>query len=638
MSFPWAHLCRPVMRTIPRDIDEISGIAYPCNELLANLSHSKFFELKGVAGRELPEGSIATVQRSNDPGVLEYTTLFPPTRAQKASYPPFHAPTPLNGDPSVKGELALRKYEETQGRKRRRELIDSSNMKTIKISFRVGSTSSRATIFETNESNAPLFLLAELPVEVEYGKRMPSSKSEELARSLGNYDCRYGFNKSSNGETGRQEERVRVGRTRLIWTQPDRSVSQRSFKSLLDGRPKETGAHKRPRNVKVALRVNKTLVVGPACVLTQRLFDDAVDTASTTIENPRDETRQCSLDPVSLLAEVEQGEASSQGSEQELSLSSTYTVSLQHNFGLTEMTVVPPKIECLCSQDGFVYTMCAKRGSLASRTILQDSESGRGELSTGEQFLDCVSIMADMTSMDRQICSVCWSNYGIDGSAAISCQSCQMTVHKSCYGRPIRGDQWKCDSCNMLSSSRSNPCATPEKYRQYRWGLTCSMCQEKGGSMFRHEASGTWIHDTCRIWSTSEVNPPPRCALCNKGTRPIIRCAAKNCEVMFHPICAIVASNAADLRRLESKPSAEQNKESQNTEEHYYKEDLFLSTQYRLSRLEVGSSAMNDTKVLAVGFCGYHNPSRQPDVQGLYPCGKHLNKAMRIPPLNEDEK
>jgi hypothetical protein len=110
---------------------------------------------------------------------------------------------------------------------------------------------------------------------------------------------------------------------------------------------------------------------------------------------------------------------------------------------------------------------------------------------------------------------------------------------------------------------------------------------------------------------------------------------AENCQVMFHPICALVASNVAFWKAQHARTKLSTvTANADQPIERVLQEDEYLCTQFRLSKVEVGSTVKRDKVTLPVAFCGYHNPDRRPDLYGLYPAGQFLDGgAIRIPPL-----
>jgi hypothetical protein len=103
---------------------------------------------------------------------------------------------------------------------------------------------------------------------------------------------------------------------------------------------------------------------------------------------------------------------------------------------------------------------------------------------------------------------------------------------------------------------------------------------------------------------------------------------------MFHPICALVASNVAFWKAQHARTTLSRAAASMDQPiERVLEDDEYLCTQFRLSKVEVGSTVTGEKVTLPVVYCGYHNPDRRPDMCGLYPAGQFLGGgAVRIPP------
>ena len=147
---------------------------------------------------------------------------------------------------------------------------------------------------------------------------------------------------------------------------------------------------------------------------------------------------------------------------------------------------------------------------------------------------------------------------------------------------------------------------------------------------------GMFLHEVCRVWGPSQLHAGLFCSLCNQNSSPVLQCMADNCQVMFHPMCALVASNASAWKRQHSSTKrSTANGAAETRFDMTAGDDEFLCTQFRLSKAEVGTTTTGEKVIAPVAFCGYHNPDRRADFYGLYPAGRHLaNGAMRIPPLH----
>lgn len=179
-----------------------------------------------------------------------------------------------------------------------------------------------------------------------------------------------------------------------------------------------------------------------------------------------------------------------------------------------------------------------------------------------------------------------------------------------------------CDTCDRLVADHTQPVADKTYLKKIRWGVRCVHCPTTGSSLVCHEEGGM-VHNVCRDWGQKNNHTRP-CALCGTYSKVLVRCAAKNCHVEFHPLCALIASNAADLLQRQTK---------EETSSDVASRDEFLCTQFRLVRLEVGSRASDRLETVCAAFCGLHNPDRQDDFYSLPAGGDGLATGMRIPPL-----
>ena len=637
MSFPWTHRIEQSIKTIPHDIDEVAGVREADSHNLDG-SFGRFEYVGGHNGQH--PGTVAAARRSREPGVIEYTTIHPPTVAQRLSFPPLHVDKTCYDDPNIPGELSLRKFEEVQARKRRQEDMESMNVKTTMVSIRFGSTSSRSSIFDDVQPDGrrPLFLEAMLPMAVQAGFRVrPSQISKHPF--LGSYDCRGKLN--GTGDNG--SANAKTGRIRLMWTSRDPSKasssgtsSNRTHKSILTGQYAEGGAQKRPRRVKVAIRVNGSLVSTDASAddgtVQSSVVDEALESAGSQEVEPTNIHQQCSLDTNRFIANTLEDRASEDSSREISKIREHYAITANSRrslaIDLPVLHVTPPKIDCFALADGLITTACSKRGSMQ----ITEKRASSPQPSPSSE-VHAIGALMEVTAADRGMCSVCWatSGPGIHGhsSSLLTCAGCKLTVHQACYGGGWANGAtsvFKCDVCLDFDLQPGNH--DTEAYRSHRWKIKCSCCRERGGSLVRHDAGG-WIHDVCRIWAPSEVPPPnPVCCICDKNKSPMLQCVASGCQVMFHPMCALVASNAADLKQLDSDNT---DKKAKSELERVIEHDTFLCTQYKLAKIEVGSNTGRGLTTVPVAFCGYHNPDRRADFQGLYPGGRNLQGAMRVP-------
>lgn len=134
-------------------------------------------------------------------------------------------------------------------------------------------------------------------------------------------------------------------------------------------------------------------------------------------------------------------------------------------------------------------------------------------------------------------------------SELITCQSCDITVHKGCYGvaadRPLPGQSWLCRRCEENATNAE-----------------CCLCVLRGGAL-KPTSTGRWAHLVCAV-SIPEVllqnstSKEPvlttdiprsrkklRCSMCQsvmmnvtRGLGVCVQCVRNRCYSAFHVTCA----------------------------------------------------------------------------------------------------
>jgi hypothetical protein len=668
VSFPWTHRIKPVIKSIPHDIDELFGIRSTTSDELDvtnGMEHGKFENSLSLpySAAAQPRTTWAAVKRSRDPGVIEHSTIRPPTWAHLSSTVVPFRPHPEDfDDPEVPGEISLRAFEQVQEKRRQSDALPSTHLNTQLVSFRVGSTSTRSTILNTSgigQGPSLALLSAALPPSVQDGVPRTGTVVDE---NLGSYDC----GASSADATDVQ---LVTGRTRRIWS----TERPKGYVSLLTGQKLENGSHKRPRDVVVCLRVDGVLLsTTDAAAAANREYDS--DLVNEIVETPNFASvgiesswpgahQQCTLDPSVLVKSLQCHRFDPESPSRLQPFQKPFSLSLitKLKFPLPVLNIVPPQIDCMPCEDGCIFTTCTSRGRMyTSRppSIVASSQSvpmvDKDPSVTAPVLAETVTSICsflDITAMDSNICSVCWSQ-GVPATelgqaTLLRCSGCGIPVHRSCCGRPPQGSDWRCDACvdfdertHHAPSSKHDAAERRELYTRHRWSLSCSECRILGGTLTRTERSGgekqgPFLHDVCRVWGPSQLHAGLFCSLCNENSSPVLQCMADNCQVMFHPICALVASNASAWKRQHGGTKRSTGKEAAETRfDRTASDDEFLCTQFRLSKAEIGTTATGEKVIAPVAFCGHHNPDRRADLYGLYPAGRYLaNGVMRIPPL-----
>jgi hypothetical protein len=647
MAFPWQHPVAPVRNT-PCDIDEMPEVL-----TAEDGSHAPFrngplgfgrFDVgqlrRGASTAQLINSHhmvCSAARRSDDPGVIEFSAMTSPpicpgdlssdfenkereiNRALNRLPHVNSAMQTLQDDGSAtRGELSVRCFEQVQRIKRRKVEQSRACKHARHISVKVNSSSSRSSLYSSvpidgsscDPKRDPLLLAATLPSEVQNGRFLSTTRAASIAQKLGTYNCRHGL--GATNPSGKNINRITVGRTRLVWTEksPSDQPQRVFFTSLLTGDRIEGGAQKRPREIRVGIKVNGHLLKeGPTAKQIPDFPGRSLSNTNDDIDGAFDSTfgesytvdsrLQCALNSGQLLRNLSR--VTKQANVYSFHIANDPSLVLSHE---------PPHIECVPDNNGLLSVLCSKPGTISLTGSIHDflNDAARGESS---------------------MCSVCWSTTSID--LVHVCQTCGVSVHLGCCSdtgekgaidsngkTKTEGFRWTCPVCYKFgdrTGQESNPRNRTSK-RESRLpsrlkdshvealgptrtestsaldqGMKCALCPYSGGAMssFKKDGETIWIHEVCRIWSgevaasksscTFDLVDTPTsqvCALCSKGgsgcsleeddrrspvsgktigswalnrTRTceaLVKCAAARCQVKFHPMCAIIVSKLRD--------------------------------------------------------------------------------------------
>jgi hypothetical protein len=683
LSLPWTHKILPVARNLPCDIDELIDLMTLDDGLYAPFENGNFGFGRFDTGQfRTCESSIilanssntfrAATRRSNDPGIIEFTTIsLPPLPFESFWFDePFRAPcTNTNMFPEL--ETELRCFELMQANKKRKVEQARSCIRTTKISVRINSSSSRSSILKEtlatkHGDSLPSHLLeATLPQEVQLGRRSGHSHAKSMADKLGSYDIRHGLGLTH--QSGKNSNRIAVGRTRKMWTEKITSDQPQRvfFTSLLTGERLEGGSQKRPRDVRICINIDG------------KVFNGRQKQRSTAQTEPQ------GLDHV--LTPLQGALDCDQFVHNLFSSDCEPRNAIDH---------YPPKLECVPDSCGCIHVVCTYPGTISKSSINPLLRNAAGKV--------------------KPCCTVCWGSTSM-GLEVNECSECGIPVHIQCCLDPghftttsVDGasiTEWKCSTCSRQMNHQTQTCgssksfssgfgvkksrrksrlpyklkdslvetiqshrvecAPTEKKENPTPDVECAICFLTGGAMSRVSRHGAvvWVHEVCRLWTTGlavssssngkiDLVKGP-CAACGKvggislnspskkgkhcRIMPgIVTCAAVGCHVAVHPMCALVSSLASTSR-------SESNNEDGDKEldvNSLKKRDAELCKSFTLTFVTVQGSThargkypgVTRTQTLPIIFCGIHNPKREHSFYGLPPGGKHLNQnTIRIP-------
>ncbi|CAB9514651.1 expressed unknown protein [Seminavis robusta] len=696
MSFPWGHNIDPVVRNIPRDIDEMPGVISmdDPDRQVCSLKQGNFDLPKDEMDYEESDDDDdedcirAVARRADDPGVIELKTCAPCLESHERSAlsaairtgckpsillrDPLIEPAPGSGSGSSKVQAsnvskvmlpdkvdAFDSFQQIQAEKRRKLENGMARLKTVFLSVKVESASTRPVIFQRDQPRVPLLLPAAYPQDFR-----PITKGKNAARS------------------------PPPGRSQLVWMEktPSRTSHRVVYKSFITSERVESGTQKRPRDVFVGIRVNGKLLSSasitaddivqdataaaitskrkrndgkPTTLYSSKVVNDALDDACSRKTVPP--SRQCNIEPEQFMNRVLLGELNK---EKSVGWNTKVTIK-SLNF-----IHIEPRIDCLPSEDGLFRVMCTAPGELPSAKV--------GDV-------------LNQASKDAEypVCTVCWRETSILGRD--TCASC------SIGGTPLpNSPASQQESSGTTQSERSFRRSSRSKEsgpaKDAQKPVSCALCAHTGGamSMLKRERRNIWVHDVCRMWSDLATEQPKQengskspkkktetadadgddvviCALCGQADdsgehNGIVRCAASGCSIHFHPMCALFLSKCAEIGAKENsklpngadpgtKPAPDSDSEDKPKGvedpvlEKLLEDDRFLCRQYslrfakcmipgrRVVRPSSIQSSPSTAAVLPVCFCGIHNPKRDRSLYGLYPGGQLMDaQVMRIPP------
>lgn len=472
-------------------------------------------------------------------------------------------------------------------RKRKHKDLSSQCVRKWKLSIKVAGVSSRSTL-HANSQLYPLYCNATFPTYIQSGQSLTIESAlakddqEGTRHILGSYDCRYtsinplmsfdammdqGRSKDTSTNSSGRARRINVGRTRQIWTGVQRVSSTKvHFSSLITGQKLDSSSHKRPKEARVHIRLNGTILSTdkPARehasgefkwgkdrirAALQNAFPSSNENSSTTSSNTLHQSpASCNFEAEKYLKKIREeiivktGNSKVKKGQSKIHLlpatdsDQKFCVPLLYGAADT-LKYFKPRLECYPLEDSFLRVVCTEVGSMNGINV--------------NDFLND----AAKASPDGPLCTICWT--GCDTYEVLECASCGLLVHECCSlseGKRFKtGDDssilWKCCSC-AVAGTYMNKSEERKSQRTFKLpdrfkdssdiispGLShlkrstgssrkCSLCPHYGGAMSilknpvdNNDPSGThddevWAHDVCRIWGTEKGE---NCCLCGTG-------------------------------------------------------------------------------------------------------------------------
>ncbi|PAV71871.1 hypothetical protein WR25_12489 [Diploscapter pachys] len=141
-------------------------------------------------------------------------------------------------------------------------------------------------------------------------------------------------------------------------------------------------------------------------------------------------------------------------------------------------------------------------------------------------------------------CTICGTRVSLDINQKISCITCGVLVHQSCYGAVYNPEHpFECSDCRTT---------VPDEQKK------CLLCSTGGGS-FKPTTSGKFVHVMCARWNpevkflNKDFSEFPcnveevvrknqlrqkKCLLCNSSSGAVVKCSHFACRSVFHVTCA----------------------------------------------------------------------------------------------------
>lgn len=401
------------------------------------------------------------------------------------------------------GDFEMRKLAESRSNARTQIDLATSCVRKWKISMKVGGVSSRSTLFpsqsviatkgdqvpeNTRKVFRPMLSMASLPQSVQSGKTVPMEKASQMdkagfAHSLGSYDCRF-TDALLNSKARNRSKQIEVGRTRTMWSNliqgdepflPSTRGNKVNFNSLLTGQRLDLSKCKRPKEVKVGVRLNGRIIMEEALedlptttasssrkrkISTRQADNEGGKSLKSSLiqcpESRTDEEIDIALhkhsigetqeeralnrstangsvvylelgsqpsshsdidrnDIIATLLKFNQKKATQKKLKPSASSDTISTETTPANLGGSQVIKQsnPPRFACVPLEDGLMRTVCLNAGNMSGAAVHQ--------------------VLCEVAEQESgKKCSVCWSDEGEGKEGVQECVTCGLLAHSNC--------------------------------------------------------------------------------------------------------------------------------------------------------------------------------------------------------------
>ena len=479
-----------------------------------------------------------------------------------------HATTPTNA-------LSYEKAKEHQSKSKAQRDFSMSCISRWRVSAKVDGVSTRSSLFppstkvgytkDKSEHKVirPMLNGAILPEEVEIGQTVSMERAAELdneglAHRLGSYDCRLLDPKK---DPASRSKKVEVGRTRLVWSNLNQgdepyapSTQNRiAYNSLITGRRLEPSKTRRPREVRVGVRIEGKLIVEETTEeivhttnsrkrkhSTRQASESELQENKPSIECPEERTDQEIDDAFAFslatqentvgrslfdtantrengsVIHIDIGSMSNYPSQIDRRAIIAYILKFNKHKKIKQSTIqnapshslkstVPPRFAMLPLEDRILRSVCMTSGKLLGSPVHQ--------------------LLRDASQQEsRKKCSVCWSDEGEGQDSVQECSSCGLFAHRSCC-------QEKGQFITVSNEPPVQPNKTPEGSKNTNGASNhcqlweCAVCCQyaekprriaRVPSRFKDDdgEDASTPSSNSSITAASKNEPGPRCSLC----------------------------------------------------------------------------------------------------------------------------